>query len=62
MTVIGSYYYLRVIKVMYFDNLDNKLSCISTSYITYLYVFLLVLLGLFPDILGQISYYSISNL
>jgi len=62
MTVIGSYYYLRVIKVMYFDNSNNKLSCISTPYITYLYVFLLILLGLFPDILGQISYYSISNL
>jgi len=62
MTVIGSYYYLRVIKVMYFDNSENQLSYISAPYITCLYAIFLILLGLFPDILGQISYYSISNL
>jgi len=62
MTVIGSYYYLKVIKVMYFDNSENQLSSISTPYVTCLYVFFLMLLGLFPDILGQISHYSLSNL
>ena len=62
MAVIGSYYYLRVIKVMYFDSIDNKLKIISPFMFTSLYVFGLLLLGILPDILGQLSGYSIGNL
>ena len=62
MTVIGSYYYLRVIKVIYFDNESEQLKSTSSYMITGLYVFVLIFLGLFPDILGQLSGYSIANL
>ena len=62
MTVIGSFYYLRVIKVIYFDNLDNKINSISNHVVTYIFVLLLFLLGLFPNILSSITFYSIANL
>jgi NADH-quinone oxidoreductase subunit N len=62
MTVIGSFYYLRVIKVIYFDELKDELLTTSKLYFTGVYVIGLVLLGLLPDILGQLSQYSISNL
>ena len=62
MTVIGSYYYLRVIKVIYFDNESEELKSTSSYIVTGLYVIILILLGLFPDILGQLSGYSIANL
>lgn len=62
MTVIGSYYYLRVIKVIYFDKESTELKSTSPVMVTGLYVFILILLGLFPDILGQLSGYSIANL
>ena len=62
MTVIGSFYYLRVIKVIYFDELKDELLITSKLYFTGAYVIGLMLLGLFPDILGQLSQYSISNL
>lgn len=62
MTVIGSFYYLRVIKVIYFDKSKNDLSTTSKLHLTGIYIMGLVLLGLLPDILGQLSQYSISNL
>ena len=62
MTVIGSYYYLRVIKVIYFDNESEELKSTSSYIVTGLYVIILILLGIFPDILGQLSGYSIANL
>ena len=62
MTVIGSFYYLRVIKVIYFDKLDDKINSISNHLITYVFVALLLLLGLFPNILSSITFYSITNL
>ena len=62
MTVIGSFYYLRVIKVIYFDKLDDKINSISNHLITYIFVALLLLLGLFPNILSSITFYSIANL
>ena len=62
MTVIGAFYYLRVIKVIYFDKLKDELLTTSKLYFTGVYVIGLMLLGLFPDILGQLSQYSISNL
>jgi len=62
MTVIGSYYYLRVIKVIYFDDESEELKSTSSYIVTGLYVILLILLGIFPDILGQLSGYSIANI
>ena len=62
MTVIGSFYYLRVIKVIYFDNLDDKINSISNHVVTYIFVLVLFLLGLFPSILSSITFYSIANL
>ena len=62
MTVIGSFYYLRVIKVIYFDKLDDKISSISNHVITYILIAFLILLGLFPNFLSSITFYSITNL
>ena len=62
MTVIGSFYYLRVIKVIYFDNLDDKINSISNHVVSYIFVLFLLLLGLFPNILSSITFYSIANL
>ena len=62
MTVIGSFYYLRVIKVIYFDKLDNEINSTSSHVITYIFVGLLFLLGLFPNILSSVTFYSITNL
>ncbi len=62
MTVIGSYYYLRVIKVMYFDGQNNSLSSNSGFVFSILLVFGLIYLGLFPNSLGEISTYALDNL
>ena len=62
MTVIGSYYYLRVVKVMYFDEYNGSLSFSSNHMLSAILVFVLIYLGLFPSYLGEISVYSITNL
>tara|TARA_Y100000992_G_scaffold41590_1_gene23479 strand:- start:1365 stop:1682 length:318 start_codon:yes stop_codon:yes gene_type:complete len=62
MTVVGSYYYLRVIKVMYFDDTDSKVKLTSPLYVSTIFIFILILFGIFPDLFGQLSEYSISNL
>ena len=62
MTVIGSYYYLRVIKVMYFDK-SSEIVTFNSNYIaTTILVFGLIYLGLFPNILGEISSHSLAVL
>ena len=62
MTVIGSYYYLRVIKVMYFDEMTNSITFSSNYIFSAILVFGLIYLGLFPNLLGEISTLSIGNL
>ena len=62
MTVIGSYYYLRVVKVIYFDEYNGSLSFSSNHMLSAILVFILIYLGLFPSHLGEISVYSITNL
>ena len=62
MTVIGSYYYLRVIKVMYFDEMTNSITFSSNYVFSAILVFGLIYLGLFPNSLGEISTLSIDNL
>ena len=62
MTVIGSFYYLRVIKVMYFDDSNETINFNSNYIVTSVLVFGLIFLGLFPNILGEISTYSLANL
>ena len=61
MTVIGSYYYLRIIKIIYFDKSENNLKSISSNIVTSIYVIALIILGLFPNILGQLSSHTIAN-
>ena len=41
MTVIGSYYYLRVVKVIYFDNYTDSISLSSSHMFSALLVFFL---------------------
>ena len=62
MTVIGSYYYLRVVKVIYFDEYNGSLSFSSNHMLSAILIFVLIYLGLFPSHLGEISVYSITNL
>ena len=62
MTVIGSYYYLRVVKVIYFDEYNGSLSFSSNHMLSAILIFILIYLGLFPSHLGEISVYSITNL
>ena len=38
MTVIGSFYYLRVIKVMYFDDKKGLAEVISSKWVTYFFI------------------------
>ena len=62
MTVIGSYYYLRVIKVIYFDNYTDSISLSSSHMFSALLVFFLIYLGLFPGVINEISTVGMSNL
>ena len=62
MTVIGAYYYLRIIKIIYFDPNQNQLQLAFSSPITALYVLALVILGIFPNILSKISYVTIASI
>jgi len=62
MTVIGSYYYLRVIKVIYFDNYTDSISLTSSHMFSALLVFFLIYLGLFPGMINEISTVGMSNL
>tara|TARA_Y100000748_G_scaffold285291_1_gene267720 strand:+ start:363 stop:1565 length:1203 start_codon:yes stop_codon:yes gene_type:complete len=62
MTVIGSYYYLRVIKVIYFDDYSGSISFSSNHMFSVALVFILIYLGLFPGYINEISSLSITNL
>jgi NADH-quinone oxidoreductase subunit N len=62
MTVIGSYYYLRVIKIMYFDDLNSSLTFRSSYMFSSLLVLGLIYLGLFPNSLAEISIYGLADL
>jgi NADH-quinone oxidoreductase subunit N len=62
MTVIGSYYYLRVIKIMYFDDLNKALSFKSSYLFSSLLALGLIYLGLFPNSVAEISIYSLADL
>ena len=62
MTVIGSFYYLRVIKVMYFDDKKGLAEVISSKWVTYFFIIFLVLLGLNPEVLANLTLYTLSNI
>ena len=62
MTVIGSFYYLRVIKVMYFDDKKGSTEVISNKWVTYFFLIFLVLLGLNPEVLANLTLYALSNI
>ena len=62
MTVIGSFYYLRVIKVMYFDNESGAIEIIPGKLITYFFLFFLIFLGFNPEVLANLTLLSLSYL
>ena len=62
MTVIGSFYYLRVIKVMYFDDEDGTIEIIPGKVITYFFLIFLIFLGLNPEVLANLTLSSLSYL
>lgn len=55
MSVIGSYYYLKVLKVIFFDTVHQKLTTNGMSemgfYFLFINGFLVLFIGIFPDIL-----------
>ena len=61
MTVISAYYYLRVIKTIYFEDRENLISSYTNNNLVLtLNVSLLLVLGIFPFIMFDISSYLIS--
>ena len=63
MTVISAYYYLRIIKTIYFENRENLISTYTRNNILLsINVILLLGLGIFPFIMFDISSYLASIL
>ena len=61
LAVIGAYYYLKIIKVMYFDdNKNDQRGVVKNSFLMNLFlllnVFALVVLGIFPDYFTDLIY------
>jgi NADH-quinone oxidoreductase subunit N len=53
MSVLGSYYYLKVIKVIFFDQIDKKLTIDGMSEAGFYFLifngFLVLFIGIFPE-------------
>ena len=63
MTVVSAYYYLRVIKTIYFDDRENLISTNSNSNIVLsINVLSLIALGFFPYILFNVTNHLIEIL
>ena len=62
MTVIGAYYYLKVIKVIYFDQGAGKIYLIPSYVLISINTIILIVLGIFPSNLSVISSYTIGSL
>ncbi len=62
MTVIGAYYYLKVIKVIYFDEPSGKIYLIPSYILISLNTLILIILGIFPSNLNMLSSYAIGSL
>jgi NADH-quinone oxidoreductase subunit N len=56
MTVVSAYYYLKVIKTIYFDDRENLISThSSTNLMLTINVLLLIALGIFPHLLFNLT-------
>ncbi|HFL8819559.1 MAG TPA: NADH-quinone oxidoreductase subunit N [Candidatus Azoamicus sp. OHIO2] len=59
MSVLGSYYYLKVIKVIFFDNVQKKLTINGMSEMGFYFLlingFLILFIGMFPETFLMIS-------
>ncbi len=63
MTVISAYYYLRIIKTVYFEERENLLASYTNNNILLsMNVILLLVLGLFPFLIFNLTSYIISLL
>ncbi len=62
MTVIGAYYYLKVIKVIYFDEPSGKIYLIPSYILISFNTLILIILGIFPSNLSKLSSYAIGSL
>ena len=62
MTVIGAYYYLKVIKVIYFDQGAGKIYLIPSYVLISINTINLIVIGIFPSNLSVISSYTIGSL
>ena len=62
MTVIGAYYYLRVVKVIYFDEQFGNIYLIPSYLLISINTIALIVLGIFPSNLSRLSSYTIGSL
>ena len=62
MTVVGAYYYLRVIKVIYFDESLGNIYLIPAYVLISINSLSVIILGIFPTSLGWLSSYTIKSL
>ena len=62
MTVIGAYYYLRVVKVIYFDKQFGNIYLIPSYLLISINTIALIILGIFPSNLSRLSSYTIGSL
>ena len=62
MTVIGAYYYLRVVKVIYFDKQFGNIYLIPSYLLISINTIALIVLGIFPSNLSRLSSYAIGSL
>ena len=53
MSVLGSYYYLKIIKVIFFDNIEKEITIDGMSFTGYCFLifngFLILFIGIFPE-------------
>jgi NADH-quinone oxidoreductase subunit N len=60
MTVVSAYYYLKVIKIIYFDNREDVISTYSNhSIVLSINVLSLIALGVFPYLLFNLTSYLV---
>ncbi len=62
--VVGGYYYLRIIKTMYFDAPDNEMELQPSSALSIVYsvnALALLILGLFPNMLVSLCYQAFAS-
>ena len=62
MTVVSAYYYLRVVKTIYFEERENLISSYSKNNIILSLNVIILILGIFPFVMFDLTTYITSLL